>query len=61
MLLDSGYPVHSYIIGDGSDREMLEKRYAERYPIYTGKCDVHMKNDGTAEALADKIIKDFVK
>ena len=44
-----------------SDRAMLEKRYAERYPIYTGTCDVHMKNDGTAEALADKIIKDFVK
>ena len=29
MLLDSGYPVHSYIIGDGSDREMLEKEIAD--------------------------------
>ena len=44
-----------------SDREMLKKRYEERYPIYTGTCDVHMKNDGTAEALADKIIADFEK
>ncbi|MBQ8862704.1 MAG: shikimate dehydrogenase [Clostridia bacterium] len=44
-----------------SNREMLEKRYAERFPIYTGTCDVHMKNDGTAEALADKIIADFEK
>ena len=44
-----------------SDREMLEKRYAERYPIYTGTCDVHVKNDSTAEALAEKIIKDFEK
>ena len=44
-----------------SDREMLEKRYAERYPIYTGTCDVCIKNDGTAEALAAKIIADFEK
>ena len=44
-----------------SDREMLEKRYAERYPIYTGTCDVHVKNDGTAEALAENIIADFEK
>ncbi len=42
-----------------SDREMLRKRYAERYPIYTGTCDTHMQNDGTAEALAEKIIADF--
>ena len=41
--------------------EMLEKRYAERYPIYTGTCDVHVKNDSTAEALAEKIIADFEK
>ncbi len=34
MLLDSGYPVHSYIIGDGSDREMLEKEIADN-----GVCD----------------------
>ena len=44
-----------------SSREMLEKRYAERYPIYTGTCDVHVKNDGTADALAEKIIADFEK
>ena len=44
-----------------SDREMLEKRYAERYPIYTGTCDVHVKNDSTAEALAEKIMADFEK
>jgi shikimate kinase len=42
-----------------TSREMLEKRYAERYPIYTGTCDVHLKNDSTAEALAKKIIADF--
>ena len=39
-------------------KEMLEKRYAERYPIYTGTCDVHVKNDSTAEALAEKIIRE---
>ena len=44
-----------------SDREALRKRYEERYPIYTGTCDVHMKNDGTAEALANKITEDFTK
>ena len=44
-----------------SDREMLKKRYEERYPIYTGTCDAHMKNDGTAEALADRITEDFTK
>lgn len=44
-----------------SDREMLEKRYRERYPIYTGTCDIRVKNDGTAEALAEKIINDFEK
>lgn len=42
-----------------SDRAMLEKRYAERYPIYTGTCDVHVKNDSTAEKLAERIIADF--
>jgi shikimate dehydrogenase len=44
-----------------SDREALRKRYEERYPIYTGTCDVHMKNDSTAEALANKITEDFTK
>ena len=44
-----------------SDREMLEKRYAERYPIYTGTCDVHLKNDGTPKELAEKIAADFEK
>lgn len=44
-----------------SNREMLQKRYNERYGIYTGTCDVHMKNDGTAEELADRIIEDLTK
>lgn len=44
-----------------SDREMLKKRYEERYPIYTGTCDAHMKNYGTADALAERITEDFAK
>jgi shikimate kinase len=44
-----------------SDREMLKKRYEERYGIYTSTCDVHMKNDGTAEELASKIAEDIIK
>ncbi len=44
-----------------SDREMLKKRYEERYPIYTGTCDAHMKNYGTADALAERITEDFTK
>ena len=44
-----------------SNKEMLQKRYNERYGIYVGTCDVHVKNDGTAEELADRIIEDIAK
>ncbi|MBO5005902.1 MAG: shikimate dehydrogenase [Clostridia bacterium] len=44
-----------------SDMDMLRKRYEERYPIYTGTCDVHVMNDGTAQETAQKITEDFTK
>jgi len=44
-----------------SDMDMLRKRYEERYPIYTGTCDVHVINDGTAQETAQKITEDFTK
>ncbi len=44
-----------------SDREMLKKRYEERYDIYTGTCDVHVKNDAAAEDAVKTITEDFTK
>jgi shikimate dehydrogenase len=44
-----------------SDRDMLQKRYEERYPIYVGTCDVHILNDVSAEDAAQKILEDLIK
>ena len=44
-----------------SDREMLKKRYEERYGIYTGTCDVHITNDKEAEDAALKVTEDFLR
>ncbi|MBR2870138.1 MAG: shikimate dehydrogenase [Clostridia bacterium] len=42
-------------------REAIEKRYNERYDIYKSVCDYHVKVDGTAEQVAQKIIGEHTK
>ena len=42
-----------------SDRAALEKRYAERYPIYTATADAVIPVTGTPEAVAEAIRKEF--
>ena len=42
-------------------REAIEKRYKERYDIYKSVCDYHVKVDGTAEQVAQKIIGEHTK
>ena len=42
-----------------SDRESIIKRYNERYLIYRGSCDVHIKGDLSAEKIADMILENF--
>lgn len=42
-----------------SDRAALEKRYEERYPLYTKRCDVKIKADGSPEEAAEMIKEDF--
>lgn len=37
------------------DREQIDKRYAERYPIYTATADYIIENQGTSAAAARKI------
>ena len=44
-----------------SSREALEKRYEERYPIYSSVCDVRVKTLETAEENAEWIKEDFLK
>lgn len=44
-----------------SDRAALEERYRERYPIYSGECDVKINGDGEATSVAEKILEDFKK
>ena len=41
------------------DRESLEKRYMERYPIYCDCCDVRINADCSADEVADKILESF--
>ncbi len=43
------------------DREALEKRFLERYPIYCAVSDVHVKSDGVANGVARQIEEDFLK
>ncbi len=42
-------------------REAIEKRYKERYDIYKAVCDCHVKVDGAAEQVAQKIIGEHTK
>lgn len=41
------------------DREQLERLYRERIDIYRAVCDVIIDGDGTAEEVANTILKDF--
>lgn len=43
-----------------SNREDLEKRFAERYSIYTAVCDRQIEADGTVETVANLIREDFI-
>jgi len=43
------------------DREALEKRYRERYGIYTSTCDVHIEMCDDVEQNTNKILEDFKK
>ena len=38
------------------DREQIQKRYEERYPIYTSVCDYHVDGSGTPCEVAERII-----
>lgn len=40
-----------------SDREMLERRYKERYPIYTSTCDEHIKASSDREENVNMILE----
>jgi shikimate dehydrogenase len=42
-----------------SNREALEKRYTERYPIYRAVCDVRIDGDGTVDEVADAVLTAF--
>ncbi|MBR7117443.1 MAG: shikimate dehydrogenase [Clostridia bacterium] len=44
-----------------SDREAIEKRYNERYPIYTSVCDVRIDGSGSVNEVAERIIQEFCK
>ena len=43
-----------------STREAVEKRYAERYDIYVSSSDVKIDASSEADAVADKILEDFL-
>lgn len=43
------------------DRTALEKRYDERYPIYTSVCDVRIDGSGSVSEVAERIIQEFCK
>lgn len=40
-----------------SSREAIEKRYKERYPIYTAVCDEHIDGGGTVDEVAERILE----
>ena len=42
-----------------ANREALEARYRERYPIYCTACDAHVETDGTVGETADAVLKAF--
>ena len=41
------------------DREALQKRYNERYPIYCAAADIHIDSDGSIDEVAERVIKAF--
>ena len=41
------------------DREALQKRYNERYPIYCAAADIHISADGSVDEVAERVIKAF--
>lgn len=43
-----------------SNRKDLEKRYAERYPLYKERCDRHIVITNTVDENVQKIKKDFL-
>ena len=43
-----------------SSKEAMEKRYAERYPIYRAAADAVITNDGSAEMAAQQIKRSFL-
>ena len=43
-----------------SSKEAMEKRYAERYPIYRAAADAVISNDGSAEMAAQQIKRSFL-
>ncbi len=43
------------------NREVLKKRYAERYPIYKTSCDACICVSDSVKENAEKIVKDFLK
>lgn len=44
-----------------SDKQAIEKRYGERYEIYSSVCDVKMDAEGSVEQVANKIIGAFLE
>ncbi len=44
-----------------NSREMIEKRYTERYGIYSSVCDKKIDASVTADKVAARIIEDFCK
>ncbi|MBR7020154.1 MAG: AAA family ATPase [Lachnospiraceae bacterium] len=42
-----------------ANREALEARYRERYPIYCATCDAHVEIDGTVGETADAVLEAF--
>lgn len=44
-----------------SDREALQRRYAERYDLYCAAADLHIDGDGTVSDTAERIEKEWIK
>ncbi|MBR2043414.1 MAG: shikimate dehydrogenase [Clostridia bacterium] len=44
-----------------STRELLEKRYNERYPIYNGVADFVVNNTKSVDSAVEQIVKEFLK
>ena len=44
-----------------SNKEALEKRYYERYPIYLESCDYRIDGNGTVSQVADLIYEEYKK